>query len=276
MSDVIDQVLYSKDYKRFQEIEQTAKNALTNFCGDTIIRDRIFNSIRAYAKIKDLPIEILRFPIQDNELWAFTFLKKGVIFVCINTALSVCKQIFAAAHEFYHIICYVEDTDQNSIRNGSMLHGKDEDDIVGDQEEIEANAFAGLLLMPTDEVDKQLRLLSIEGTNISVDDVLYMMDIFAIPYKACVLRLLECGTISAAKARDLYFTKWSYVHERMILTGKAKRWNLSGKGTEVFGSLLENFDYNLKHELLTNERAKSDGEFISLLKEKYELDEVEE
>lgn len=276
MSEVIEQILYSKDNRRFRDIEQTAKTTLTNFCGDTIIRDRIFNSIRTYAKIKDLSIEILRYPIQDNELWAFTFLKKGVIFVCINTALSVCKQIFAAAHEFYHIICYVEDTDQSSIRNGSMLRGKDEDEIVGDQEEIEANAFAGLLLMPTDEVDKQLRLLSIDGTSISIDDVLYMMDIFAIPYKACVLRLLECGKISAATANKLYSYEWSFVHKRMMLTGKAKRWNLNGKGTEVFGSLLENFDYNLKHELLTNERIKSDSDIISRLKDEYQLDEVEE
>ena len=51
-----------------------------------------------------------------------TFLKQDTIFVCVNTALPLCKQFFAAAHELYHIYCYVENADQSYIKNGSMVY----------------------------------------------------------------------------------------------------------------------------------------------------------
>ena len=59
---------------------------------------------------------MLRYPIHDDELWALTFLKQDTIFVCVNTALPLCKQFFAAAHELYHIYCYVENADQSYIK----------------------------------------------------------------------------------------------------------------------------------------------------------------
>lgn len=55
---------------------------------------------------------MLRYPIHDDELWALTFLKQDTIFVFVNTAFPLCKQFFAAAHELYHIYCYVENADQ--------------------------------------------------------------------------------------------------------------------------------------------------------------------
>ena len=47
--------------------------------------------------------------------------------------------------------------------------------------------------------------------------------------------------------------------ERVSLTGKAKRWQLDGKGTESFGTLLEKVEYNRQHEYLTESREKGCG-----------------
>ena len=59
----------------------------------------------------------------------------------------MCKQIFATAHELYHH-CYAEDINTSTITSGSLLDSKTVDEVAATQEDVEANAFAGLLLMP--------------------------------------------------------------------------------------------------------------------------------
>ena len=272
MDDVIDQILFSKQNKRFQEVEKIAQTVSLLYSGNSMIRDSIFSVVTNYARKNEIPIEILRYPFHDDELWEFTFLKKGTIFICINSGLSLCKQIFATAHELYHIYCFGEDTDQNTIRSGSLLKGETVDDAVGNQEELEANAFAGLILMPTKAVRDQLEMLGINEKHISLDDILVLMDIFAMPYKACVLRLYECGVLSTAKAKEYYTTEWKNIQSRISLTGRAKRWQLNGNGNEFFGSLLDDFAFNCEHEFLTESREKSDQAYISSLKDRYHLD----
>ncbi len=272
MGNVIDQILFTKQNKRFLKIEDIAKSISPVFSGNPIVRDSIFGILKNYARKKEHPIELLRYPFHDEELWAFTFIKMGTIFVCVNSELSMCKQIFATAHEFFHIYCFTENTDQNTIRNGSLLNGETVDSIVDDQEELEANAFAGLILMPSDEVRQQIEIQGIDKKRISIDDVLVLMDVFATPYKACVLRLYECGIINGQKAKELYTIDWKSIHAKISLTGTAKRWQLNGAGTELFGSLFEDYQYNVEHHLLTEARENSDRMYISSLKDRYNLD----
>ena len=93
---------------------------------------------------------------------------------------------------------------------------------------------------------------------VTVDSVLMLMDMFAMPYKAVVLRLFESGNISHQQAEKLLEIGSADVMERVSLTGKAKRWQLDGKGTESFGTLLEKVEYNRQHEYLTESREKED------------------
>jgi Zn-dependent peptidase ImmA (M78 family) len=272
MADVIDQILFSKQEKRFRKIEDTARYVSSSYSGTSVIRDGIFSVVKNYARKKEISLEIMRYPFHDDELWAFTFLKAGTIFVCVNSDLPICRQIFAMAHELYHIYCFGEDTDQNMIRMGSILKENTADSGTEAQEELEANAFAGALLMPAESVRRQMELMEIVPNHFELDDILTMMDIYALPYKACVLRLYECGVISAAKAKQFYTEDWKKIRARISLTGKAKRWVLDGKGTEQFGSLLENFAYNSENGFLTESREKSDKDYISSLQKKYNLD----
>jgi len=68
------------------------------------------------------------------------------------------------------------DTDQNTIRNGSLLKGEMVDAAVGDPEELEANAFAGLMLMPSNKIKDQIEMLGIDESRVILDDVLALMD----------------------------------------------------------------------------------------------------
>lgn len=272
MSSVLENSLYEKQKQRYEHLNKTVHIFTNEYCGNSIIKDNIFAVIENYARKKEIPLELLRYPIHDEELWAMTFLKQGTIFACINSELALCKQFFAAAHELYHIYCYAEDADQSYIKNGSMLDSDTANETGKTQEDLEANAFAGLVLMPEQLLQNQISLFGIDKTNMTVDSVLTLMDMFAMPYKAVVMRLYECKYISNQQANRLLDVKTGEVNKRIALTGKAKRWQLDGTGTESFGTLLEKVDYNVRHGYLTESREREDLSYIADLKKKYCLD----
>ena len=158
MNNVLEDSLFVSQTKKFDEIQSIVRQFSAEYVGNSVIKDNIFAVIQNYARKKEIALEMLRYPIHDDELWALTFLKQDTIFVCVNTALPLCKQFFAAAHELYHIYCYVENADQSYIKNGSMLDSATGDETGRTQEDLEANAFAGLLLMPDQLLHEQILL----------------------------------------------------------------------------------------------------------------------
>lgn len=271
MNDVLENSLFVSQNKKFDEIQSIVRQFTAEYVGNSIIKDNIFAVINNYARKKEISLELLRFPIQDDELWALTFLKQNTIFICVNTTLPLCKQFFAAAHELYHIYCYVENADQSYIKNGSMLDSATGNEAGSTQEDLEANAFAGLLLMPNQILHEQILLYGIDNELSEIDSILTLMDMFAMPFKAVVLRLFESGNISHQQAEKLLKINSEEVMKRTLLTGKAKRWQLDGKGTESFGTLLETFEYNRQHEYLTDTREDDDLAYLAQLKRVYDL-----
>lgn len=271
MNDVLENSLFVSQNKKFDEIQSIVRQFTAEYVGNSIIKDNIFAVINNYARKKEISLELLRFPIQDDELWALTFLKQNTIFICVNTTLPLCKQFFAAAHELYHIYCYVENADQSYIKNGSMLDSATGNEAGSTQEDLEANAFAGLLLMPNQILHEQILLYGIDNELSEIDSILTLMDMFAMPFKAVVLRLFESGNISHQQAEKLLKINSEEVMKRTLLTGKAKRWQLDGKGTESFGTLLETFEYNRQHEYLTDTRENDDLAYLAQLKRVYDL-----
>lgn len=269
MGNVLEESLYKKQTKRFNRISDFSKEFLGVYCGSSIPGTSIFGIADNYARKRDLSLELLRYPFQDAELWAFTFIKKGTVFLCVNSQLPVCKQIFAVAHELYHIRCYAEDINPDTIRSGSVLESRVADETAITQEDLEANAFAGLLLMPDAFMWEQVLLYEINGENINTDDILTLMEIFAIPYKAVVLRLYEGRIITETKANKLLKYDASYVSQRIELTGKAKQWQTNHAGVEHFGSLLKNIQFNAENELLTESREEADRTFLEELKSNF-------
>ena len=238
--------------------------------------------IRNYARKNEISLEVLRFPVNDDDFNAMTFIKKGTIFLFVNSKLPLCKQFFAAAHELYHIYRYVEShkvqcgnvvndgqfnlEDQNYFKIGTILDADTLNGIVSSYEDLEANTFARLLLMPDDFIFTELRLFCIDKENIDVDKVLMLLSIFAIPYKDIVLRLYECSFITQGQAEKLLCVTSKDINKRVELTGNGKCWLLDGKGTESFGSLLEKLYYNAEHDYLTESRKAEDFKYIEDLK----------
>ena len=189
MNNVLEDSLFVSQTKKFDEIQSIVRQFSAEYVGNSIIKDNIFAVIQNYARKKEIALELLRYPIHDDELWALTFLKQDTIFVCVNTALPLCKQFFAAAHELYHIYCYVENADQSYIKNGSMLDSATGDETGRTQEDLEANAFAGLLLMPDQLLHEQILLYGLDKDLVTVDSVLMLMDMLGV-FESGLERLL--------------------------------------------------------------------------------------
>lgn len=261
--------LYKKDVKRFRKLQQQVIgfNAVNN--GKNIIQDDIFLVMENYVKKQEIPLELLRFPIKDEEFCACTFIREARLFVLLNSGLPLSKQLFAAAHELYHIWCYFEDDEQSLLKNGSILKSATIDEEATGQEDREANAFAGLLLVSEECLSEQLRIYGIMGREIEISDVLLLMDIFAVPFKAMILRLYEEGYINEDQARQFFYISQEEIHRQCLFTGKGKRWQRTTKDVVHFGSLEEMLEFNESMGALTDSRTASDKRRISELKSRY-------
>ena len=81
MNNVLKDSLFVSQNRKFDEIQSVVRQFSAEYVGNSIIKDNIFAVIQNYARKKEIALELLRFPIHDDELWALTFLKQDTIFV---------------------------------------------------------------------------------------------------------------------------------------------------------------------------------------------------
>lgn len=99
-----------------------------------------------------------------------------------------------------------------------------------------------------------------------------LMDSLQCLLKLLYISLFESETISHNQAEKLLEINSDQVMKRVMLTGKAKRWQFNGNGTESFGTLFEKVEYNEQHEYLTESRKNDDVTYLAQLKKEYGLD----
>lgn len=227
---------------------------------EQILQDDIF---RIAEDINGL--DLLLFPVEDDELCGFICDYKGQLFIYVNTHLPYEKQIFTLAHELYH---YLKNGDKELLNSRSI----DETEEL-DMEDRKANLFAALLLVPEKALQNQLELMKIRGSS-DIDELklIKLMNVFAVPYKTIVLRLLETGILKDKEAKS-----WLEIPDRdlnkgiLYLINKHKvgeRWQ--NRTDEVKFSNLKALIYDSDElELLPENRIKKD---LSLL----EQDDVSE
>ena len=85
MNNVLEDSLFVSQTKKFDEIQSIVRQFSAEYVGNSVIKDNIFAVIQNYARKKEIALEMLRYPIHDDELWALTFLKQDTIFVCVNS-----------------------------------------------------------------------------------------------------------------------------------------------------------------------------------------------
>ncbi|MFA6857567.1 MAG: ImmA/IrrE family metallo-endopeptidase [Treponema sp.] len=200
MHDLLKNCLFVNDRTRFRELKEAAEDFRSEYIGNTIIRDGIFAVLRKYADAAGQELKLLKFPIDDKQVWAYTCIKEGVIFVTINTAIDLSKQVFAAAHELYHIQQYVT---KKAASLESLLTKPFSAETEQKKEEQEANAFAALILAPKEQIKEQLNYKGKKTEDADIYDLVSFMDTFAMPYRAMVLKLFECDFFTQEQADSL-------------------------------------------------------------------------
>lgn len=167
-----------------------------------VIGIQIFSILSLHARV-------FYYPLGEAGPWGITYM--GGIdsgapiekpFVAINTSISVDAQVFAAAHELYHI-WYDEKAEAIPA---SILGETDEYGAQLDVSELKANRFAAEFLVDEEMLRQEMRIYSITPQKISVKDILKLATLFTVPYKTMVKRLHEIEAISQDE-REQYLAK---------------------------------------------------------------------
>lgn len=166
---------------KLNEIKNYAKEKL-GLCrkSNDIIGTQIFSILGLYARV-------IYYPLGKEAPWGFTRISGSrndasleKPFVAINSSIPVDCQVFAAAHEMYHI--WYE-------QNPDMLPN----DLLSDHDkkmnEKMANRFAAEFLVDEILLKQEIELYKIK--KFSIKSILQLAELFIVPYRTMVKRLGE-------------------------------------------------------------------------------------
>lgn len=167
-----------------------------------VIGTQIFSILSLYTRV-------FYYPLGKLGPWGITYMlgmdrdvPAEKPFVAINTSIPIDEQVFAAAHELYHI-WYDEKVEAIPA---SILGETDEHGTQLDVSELKANRFAAEFLVDEELLRQEMRIYSITPYKISVKDILQLAVLFTVPYKTMVKRLHEIEAINQDE-REQYLSK---------------------------------------------------------------------
>lgn len=137
--------------------------------------------------------KFLRIPMKSKEIGAFQLKFNNSNYLVLNTSKSLANNNFAIAHELYHVL-----VQNNSTGNTADLYLNNYDEI---EEEQMANAFAGAVIMPTEDVKSVVGLLEKKRVPIEEEQkhpyihelitVFALMSYYRTTYMSVVIRCYE-------------------------------------------------------------------------------------
>ena len=168
-----------------EEVKSQARKKL-GVCRKTndIIGIQIFSILGLYARV-------IYYPLGKDAPWGFTRISGSQNdaalekpFVAINTSIPVDCQVFAAAHELYHI--WYE-------KNPDILPSDLLDEENKELNEKKANRFAAEFLV--DEMMLKQEMETYKIKKFTIKGILQLANLFTVPYQAMTKRLNEIGVI---------------------------------------------------------------------------------
>lgn len=168
------------------EVKVHAKEKL-GLCkkGYDIIGTQIFSILGLYARV-------IYYPLGKAAPWGFTRISGSKDdaalekpFVAINSSIPVDCQVFAAAHELYHI-WYEQKPDALPDDLLNELNKK--------VSEKKANRFAAEFLVDEQLLRQEIDLYKIK--KITIKSILQLSELFTVPYTTIVKRLREINSIN--------------------------------------------------------------------------------
>lgn len=180
------------DSQTIDEIKTKARQKLNEYSKlNNVIGGQIFN-------ILELDNKVLYYPIEDEEVWGFSDKIKDKSFVWINTAISYDKQVFAAAHELYHL--WFDNRGEVIFKTNIE---ETESSVKISENELKANRFAAEFLINEELLLQEMRTYGLDKNKIDIKDILFLSNLFIVPYKAMVKRLYEIKIFNYKRCSEL-------------------------------------------------------------------------
>ena len=165
--------------------------------GNDIIGTQIFSILGLYARV-------IYYPLGKDAPWGFTRISgsqndasSDKPFVAINSSIPVDCQVFAAAHELYHI-WYEQNPD---VLPADLLNSQNQE-----ISEKKANRFAAEFLVDEQLLKQEIDIYEVK--KYTIKSILQLASLFTVPYRTMVKRLFEISKISSTEAdKFLYETE---------------------------------------------------------------------
>lgn len=168
-------------------------------------------------------LTLVYYPMGDNLSGMCIKGESGDNVIAVNSAMSLGRQRFSLAHEFYHM-----HYDENMV---SVCGRK-----IGDGKEIEkeADIFASYFLMPAAELESKAAQLAEQHDDkkLTLDDLIRIEQYFGVSHQAAVIRL-----------KDSIYMDRSWV-ERFLTTSVRSRAEVMGFSSELYRPIALEKQYN--------------------------------
>lgn len=128
---------------------------------------------------------VVEMPFADKEIGALTYRGAALGYIVLNTSLPKVNVNFAICHEAYHV--YFQ---KSSFRTKVEFSNED---YCEQEEEIAANLFAGMLLMPETSIRFMYHKFKEESKGNELDTIIRLMNYYEAPYMAVLVRCYELG-----------------------------------------------------------------------------------
>ena len=147
-----------------QIIQRLAREKLIEYCKlNDVIGTGVFSILEKDNKV-------LYYPLEDQQVWGFSEIIKGKSFVCINTSLPYDKQVFAAAHELYHVWFG---------SSGEIMISKDSQEPDSEEEiELYANRFAAEFLVNEELLRQEMKVFDIDKDSLGTKEIVKLANLF--------------------------------------------------------------------------------------------------
>lgn len=137
---------------------------------------------------------VLEMPFKDKEIGAICYKGDSRGYMILNSALAKVNENFALAHEIFHVF-YQDQLFGKKIELYMNEH------YLEYEEEMNANLFAGILLMPTPGFIEMFHKFREEQNEEDSDITIIckLMSYFEVPYMAALIRAYELDLLSGGK-----------------------------------------------------------------------------
>lgn len=128
---------------------------------------------------------VFEMPFADEEIGALCYRGDALGYIVLNTSLPSVNVRFAICHELYHVF-YQKATFRTRVEFSHSQYYENE-------EELAANLFAGMLLMPEESFCFMYAKFKEESAGDEKDTIIRLMSYYQAPYMAVLIRCYELG-----------------------------------------------------------------------------------